>query len=862
MVEITKLDANGQDIVQVDTPHGVLRTMLRPAQNTDATNAALITRHDERFLLFTLVIGQHAAPLSDAISDILWQNMPTPDASASDFIEPLKAYLLNDAKQIADDYSQHAFTIGAFSRQVNTGRTWLAWLGTSGIHVLNRSGRVVTVTKGLVAGEGWSAKSGLSPDANAIHTEVLTTNAMSRLVAFTNVMRPMIDELPYLGRATIQRVADAQAMDVPAVFFDLRISPVTITPEEVNVYYRWESAIQATLFWSGGEDATGYRIEQASSATFEDPLLLAELTDSRQRTYSVQPSPEADTFYRIIPMNDNVLGMPSPPIIVTPVPLVAPVVESIAWQEAGGVTVTWTAIPQANYYELESSPDPDFDSPETAIVYRGEANSYQTPSNYPTGWFFRVRSLNTHFAPRTPSFWSLVRRAPVRLLSPQFLAIEPDMLYWNEVPAARSYEIRRFTGTSGNESQQEIIAVTGTTFEITDATPAIYQVRAILETGDEFSASEWSHPAVLGGWTGDVKETLRTEEKLRAGNTVEMPSPTRSQQQDIEKVLGSTDVPVPNAAEGAMPSSAWQLVIIAAAVALGLGLLVGLIGGPRLGIGLDATNTPVSQADRIATNAQATALWNDATQRAVLDLEVSQMSALGTEEAILATTEAERSTELEFTIDGLQSAASTSESVQAQLNDDIATQSAINAEEAAQRANAESALSDLQATATFSSEQITQLEDANTDLRASRDDLQATATSVFQIAATQGADATATISALSNAFANSAEMVMSLNNDIATNEAMIEAFEADLAEAEQQITEISSTATALSVSATVQSDLYSTQEAELVNTITALAPTETPTPSMTPPPTYTPTPTLTPTPMPSATQTLSFFGRE
>lgn len=848
MAETLKLDASGQDIVQNETPHGILRTMLRPAQTDHATSAVLVTRYDDRYLLFVLAIGAYAERLGDAILNVIWEQFPTVDTTPEQFVEPLRDYLQSDAQKLADDNSPHSFVVGALSREVSTGRAWLAWLGTSGIHVLNRSARVVPVAKGLVAGEGWAPNTGISPNPDAIHAELLTTNALSRLVAFTNVLRPMIDELPYLGRATIQRIAEAQATDVPAVFFDLRVFPVAPAPDEVSVYYRWENATQSTLFWTGGENATGYRVEQASTAAFSDPMLLAELTDARQRIYTVQPSPEEDTFYRVVPITDGVAGLPSAPIIVTPVPLVAPIIEDISWRQTGGIEITWTAIAQANYYELESSPDADFDSPETAIVYRGEDSSYVTPSNYPTGWYFRVRSMNTYFAPRTPSFWSPGRRAPTRLETPQFTSIQPDVLYWNEVPAARSYEIRRFSGrtTDGSSESQDIIAVAETSLVLDTDTPAIYQVRAILETGDDFSASNWSNPATLGGWTGDLQAALAPPEDTQAGNTMEIPSPTRRSQQNLESALGGSTGAEQEALQQ-LPSRAWQLVIIAAAVALGLGLLVGLIGGPRLGIGLEATDTPVSQADRIATNDQATALWEDATARANLDTELSQVQARRDEESFLATTEAEERDELAGVVDDLQQAATLNSDERTALGNQIATADAASISTATQQAVVAATLSGLQTTATFSVERILELQTNNEILRESRD---ATATAMAQSAATQNANAAATITDLEAVFANSMATIEMLDENIANNEASIAQYETDLAEAETQIANIHATSTS-------QAALVGTREAQLLNTITALAPTITPTPTNTPTPSYTPTATntLSPTPTPTPSRT-------
>ena len=45
----------------------------------------------------------------------------------------------------------------------------------------------------------------------------------------------------------------------------------------------------------------------------------------------IQPPTNAEIYYRVIPLADNLPGKPSAPIVVTPIQLIAPIVESIQW---------------------------------------------------------------------------------------------------------------------------------------------------------------------------------------------------------------------------------------------------------------------------------------------------------------------------------------------------------------------------------------------------------------------------------------------------------------------------------------------------------------------------------------------------
>ncbi|PJF38334.1 MAG: hypothetical protein CUN55_17590, partial [Phototrophicales bacterium] len=191
----------------------------------------------------------------------------------------------------------------------------------------------------------------------------------------------------------------------------------------------------------------------------------------------------------------------------------------------------------------------------------------------------------------------------VQLETPQFTTINRQVLVWRPVIGAKSYEVRRFKGKDdkGRSAEQSVIAIEGNQYPIPDTEPSVYQVRAVRDIGDDFSASQWSYPATVGAWEGDLSVATLVENAEPSSQTLEAPLPVRAKpiatQADIESGAVSP------------PSTFWRLLFLAGAGALALGLIVGLIGGPRLGIGLDPTNTPLTQEDRIATQAQSTALW-------------------------------------------------------------------------------------------------------------------------------------------------------------------------------------------------------------------------------------------------------------
>ncbi len=775
MFEDIKLSINSEATTQRETPHGVLRTLfVLPQANQDTANhSQLQLRYDEARLVFALTTGQYAEQLAEKTITFLWDQFPAPDATMRQFADAAQTFLTTEARTVADDDSRHAIVMGALSREVSSGRGWLAWLGTSGLFILDRNNEPMTLETGLTLGEGWSPKKGIMPESARVHTDVIMTNMISRLLVFTNVLRPIITEVPALGRAAIQRIATTQAQQLAAVLLDLKTYPVVKVPQNLSLFYRWEDATRATLFWMGSEDATGYRVEKATMPSFEDVVLLAELSDSRQRIYTIQPPVDHEVFYRVIPMAGEVPGKPSNTAVVTPVPLVAPVVESINWLANGGLRITWTNVIQANAYELESSPDADFDSPETAIIYRGSTPMYETTSAVPNGWYYRVRSLNTHFAPRSPSFWSQTRRAPIQLDIPQFVNISQSALTWSPILGAKSYEVRRFSGkdAEGHSTEQRVTAVEDTTFALADTEPAVYQVRAVREIGDEFSASGWSYPSTIGSWEGDLSVATLLDNAEPSSQTVEVPRPMRPKVA-VEPMTTTVETQPP-------APTAWSMLLIAAAGALGIGLMLGLIGGPRFGIGLDPTNTPLNSGDRMATQSQGTALWVNATERANLSDQLNQSEALGTEQSLSATAEFERL--------NLLSGTATADSITA---DGLSTQ-----------------VVDYLATTTAGAGQIENMLNINEALIVERDELLAIGTAEAGLNATYRAD------------------IDSLNITIAGNLATIAVVQNVLATTESRLGSVSASATA-------QAQAVETLAAQYNATSTALALTPTPYPGI------------------------------
>lgn len=633
------LNPSGEPVKQYEIQHGLLRTLLYTNKPEDVS-AQVRVRYDDKQLVFAFGQGAEAVALTEQTVEWLWHSFPQKNADSAEFSESFYTYLQHEARSIATSASTHSLVIGALTRDIPEGRIWLSWLGTSGLRVLNHRRTPLSIDEGLFPGEAWSPANGISPDRIRPHAQTFSIHYVERLLIFSSPLRPLIDELPFVGKAALQRIAEDYAQSLPTVLMDLRLFRVNPDPGDVVLQYRWDNFSQAVLSWTNSPRATGYRIEQSVSPTFDEPLIVADMTDARQRVHTVQPPSVGETFYRVVPYSQNMPGKPSNPIMVTPVLLIPPILHPIEWGQNGFI-VTWTKINQANMYEVEASPDYEFDSSQTVTLYRGTDTTFETDDIHPVGWYFRVRSINSVFAPRSPSQWSNGVQAPKRLPLPYFESVTLTRIVWTSIRGAQVYEVRQQSGE--NNKNQKIHTIEGRNFfEPAKQRPSIYQVRALRRPGDEMTASHWTELVVVNTWlegeraTGRIPIVVPPIEMEDTADSIEAIDTTEPEEDTLELRRKNAS------------SRTWRRLAIGTAMVGAAGglILVGLIGGPRLGIGLDPTATPLTGADRDATGTQVILHEQNATALADLNQQIGRIVSLGTESAFRANQLATRNSNL------------------------------------------------------------------------------------------------------------------------------------------------------------------------------------------------------------------------
>ncbi|MBN1200647.1 MAG: hypothetical protein JXJ20_02205 [Anaerolineae bacterium] len=479
------------------SPHGRWRYAYHraepPAGQEPSPPAALVLIQDAERLAFALADGPAAELLAGQVADYLWTRETVDD----DWPNNLRDWLA-DVDQWPDaPPGCTAFACGRLERSVIGGQIHLAWLGINGVRLLDRAELPLTLDTVLEPDECWTPKHGPEPVGMALHAYHGSLFDLNRLMVYTASADPLSDDLPDLSNIDLeQAVADwGEEAGRDLVLLDLRLNPVLTEPDEIVLSYHWVSANLCQLSWPSTPAATAYRIEESATPDFEDPTLLAELTDGRQLHYQFTPPTTARRYYRVIPLNQSIPGPPSDPLIVAPMTLSPPVMDEVQWSEDGGYLLCWTPIAQATGYEVQMSAAANFEPRDSTVVYRGDlSETYLPPDTLPRR-YYRVRAINALYTPNSPSAWSQPRQSPARLETPRFKQVTQKRLVWHPVPGARQYAIH-VTPKNDPESEGEITYTTDT-YCLTADQPANYRVRAFRRPDDTRTVSEWSEAVTV-----------------------------------------------------------------------------------------------------------------------------------------------------------------------------------------------------------------------------------------------------------------------------------------------------------------------------------------------------------------------------
>jgi hypothetical protein len=481
--------------------------------------AALDIVQDSERLVFAMTEGPAAVFLSGLLADYLW----TRESADGEWPLNLREWLADTSRWKDAPPGRTAFICGRLERAIAGGRIYLAWLGMSGVRLTDRADTGVALDTVIGPDEGWSRESGPEPVGMALHAYRGGLFGLERLAVLSPGASVFSTDLPDLSATDLQQALEDWSAEAERdlALFDLRLNPVLSEPTGITLNFRWIAPELCMLFWQPSPNVTAYRIEESPTPGFEEPTLVAEMTDGRQVMYRFSPPVSGTRYYRVVPLNQGVPGVPSEAICPTPVVLTEPILEPIEWSADGGYYLHWTPIPQATGYEVQTSDDPEFDVHHSEIFYRGELPETYLAPDTPPNAYYRVRAINVLYAPHLPSPWSQPARSPARLETPTFTRVTQERLEWEAVPGARQYAMH-VTAVGEDESQGEDVFTVEPVCPVADQ-PATYRVRAFRHPGDESTASEWSDsvtvsPALPGRMRG--RPDLRLTAPVVAGAAI------------------------------------------------------------------------------------------------------------------------------------------------------------------------------------------------------------------------------------------------------------------------------------------------------------------------------------------------------
>jgi hypothetical protein len=454
---------------------------------------ALEMMQDAERLVFAMTEGPAAPYLAEHLVNYLW----TRESTADDWPQNLRFWLADTDQWTQAKSGRTLFICGRLERGMPGGRIYLAWLGMSGVRLLDRAHNPLTLDTYISSDEGWTPDKGPEPEGMALHAYRGSLFDLERLTAVSPGAISLNEELPDMSSVDLQQALQdwSEEADHDLSVFDLRLNPITTAPSVIHVSHRWISAEQCMLSWQPTPNTTGYQVEESANLAFDKPTILAQLSDSRQGQYTFSPPVDGQHYYRVTPLNHNIAGQPSDPVAVLPLALATPVMEPIRWSEQGGYRLRWTPVLQATGYEIQTSNTSGFEPETCQMVYRGEASETNLPFDAPLNQYYRVRAINARYAPNAPSEWSRPRRAPNRLDVPVFTHVSHKKIAWEPVNGARVYTVR-VTPKGEDESQGEDFYVAEPTCGVADQA-AMYRVRAMRRQDDLRTASEWSDAVTM-----------------------------------------------------------------------------------------------------------------------------------------------------------------------------------------------------------------------------------------------------------------------------------------------------------------------------------------------------------------------------
>jgi prepilin-type N-terminal cleavage/methylation domain-containing protein len=227
------------------------------------------------------------------------------------------------------------------------------------------------------------------------------------------------------------------------------------------------SFTQLNLNWTAVTNASGYTVQRATDSGFANNLVSTDFTSNPATVTGM--SANTTYFFRVKPNFASGSGIWSNTVTATTLSLNAPTISATA-NSSTQITVSWSAVTNAQTYDIDQSTSASFTSP-TTVTGVTTTNKAFTGLTIGTTYYYRARAVasgqNSNNS-NTASAIALVLTVPVTTATTN--SNTQITASWPAITNAQSYNIDRSTSASFT-SPTSVTGVTTTSYVTTGLAP-------------------------------------------------------------------------------------------------------------------------------------------------------------------------------------------------------------------------------------------------------------------------------------------------------------------------------------------------------------------------------------------------------
>lgn len=244
--------------------------------------------------------------------------------------------------------------------------------------------------------------------------------------------------------------------------------------------------VQATsvaLSWTPVSNATGYRIQKATTSNFSTNMTEQTVTTNAVTVENLNTT--TLYYFRVLAVGGSSTSQWSNTVNATTLSIGTPTLTSCAINSASQITISWAAASGAQTYNLQRSTSSSFTSPTTVTGITGTS---QVVTGLPTGtlYYFRVQAVS---GSATGAFSGATYTCGATTVPSNVAAIsnscESAALTWTASTGATSYNIEFSTSASFTSptTQTGFTGTSGTVTGLSQGSTIYFRMYALVGSG-------------------------------------------------------------------------------------------------------------------------------------------------------------------------------------------------------------------------------------------------------------------------------------------------------------------------------------------------------------------------------------------